>query len=126
MTLTLGRLPSSSLAYNDVRRHHHSIQYKPTHESIRGNNLVGEFAKSMQELPVTLDCGVSASDLSARAETNLSIVRAMVLLHEAKGLSIGDLAELTRDVVVDDALLPLDDTYLQTLVLRTLQDFVTV
>ena len=29
----------------DVRRYHHSIQHKPTHESIGGNNLVRELAE---------------------------------------------------------------------------------
>ena len=50
----------------------------------------------------------------------------MVLLSKAEGLSVGDLAKLAGDGTINDALLALEDTNLQALVLGSKEYFMAV
>ena len=58
--------------------------------------------------------------------SDLRVIGAVIPIRQPCWLSVWNLAQLSGNAAVYDALFTLDDTNLQTLVLRSLENFVSV
>ena len=122
-TSLLGGLPSCSLAYIDEVRVHGG------HEAVH-TVASGWITSSTNFLMAFWNCRCFYVDVrrytGAIFSSDLRVIGAVIPIRQPCWLSIWNLAQLSGNAAVDDALFTLDDTNLQTLVLRSLENFVSV